>query len=313
MTLTQLRDYCVVVDQGSIRAAAQVLKIGQSTLTRAIQNLESELGSVLLIRSHHGLTLTPAGQIFLTHARALTHGWERAIQDVKNQSAELEGEVAVGVTVEPLAEFVLPVFELFRSRYPKVLVRVASSQTNMLVERVRGGSLDFAICSLPVQASQLDLSIETMYPSSVTVIARRNHPLEKADSIRDLINCEWVVTQPGQIVGGGPNQINSIFATLGIGKPRIAMTTSSLLETLHIVAESDCLAVAPSVLVGLKLFSRSLVRIPIAETFDIRNICLVSRNGSVQTGISQELMQMLTSYSRLYRQSGVGINKVTSP
>jgi hypothetical protein len=50
-----------------------------------------------------------------------------------------------------------------------------------------------------------------------------------------------------------------------------------LLETLHIVCESDYLTIEPRVLVELKLFSNSIVNIPIHEAFDPRDVCLISR------------------------------------
>ena len=68
MTLIQLRAFCSVVEQGSFRAAARALDIAQSTLTQAIQSLESELGVVLLNHSHQGISLTALGENVLIRA-----------------------------------------------------------------------------------------------------------------------------------------------------------------------------------------------------------------------------------------------------
>jgi LysR family transcriptional regulator of abg operon len=301
MTLIQLRVFCAVVEQGSFRAAARVLDIGQSTLTQAIQNLEAELGAVLLNRSHQGISLTPAGETFLTRANAITRDCERATQDLKNMAGQPEGEVALGVTSEPLAEFLLPVLKRYRERFPKVRVHLTSGQTQMLIEKVRDGRLDFAICPLAPQVSDVDLLIKRMYQSEVSVIARKGHPLANVTSIRDLVDCDWVTVRQAQIVGGAVNRLNGLFDAEGLGRPRVAITVESLLETLHIVSESDNLTLEPRVLVDLKLFAGALVRVPIVETFDVRDVCLIRRRASTPSMVSQELATMLVSYARLGR------------
>lgn len=86
MTLIQLRVFCAVVEQGSFRAAARALDIGQSTLTQAIQSLEAELGVTLLNRSHQGISVTSLGETFLIRANAIIRDCERAMQDMQQSS-----------------------------------------------------------------------------------------------------------------------------------------------------------------------------------------------------------------------------------
>src|SRR5476649_2849447 len=102
MTLIQLRAFCSVVEQGSFRAAARALDIAQSTLTQAIQSLEAELGVVLLNRSHQGISLTALGEKFLVRANAIIRDCERAMQEMQQSLGEPEGQIALGVTSEPL-------------------------------------------------------------------------------------------------------------------------------------------------------------------------------------------------------------------
>ena len=106
------------------------------------------------------------------------------------------------------------------------------------------------------------------------------------------------------IVGGAENRLTSLFRAEGLGEPKIVVTAESLLETLHIVCESDYLTIEPRVLVELKLFSSSIVNIPIREAFDPRDVCLISRRSSPLTTVAQELASMLVSYSRMLHGAG---------
>lgn len=304
MTLIQLRVFCAVVDQGSFRAAARALDIGQSTLTQAIQSLEAELGVTLLNRSHQGISLTELGERFLVRANAIIRDCERATQDMKQATGEPEGHIALGVTSEPLAEFLLPVLKRFIARYPKVRVHVSSGYSKMLIEKIRDGRLDFALCPIAPQVGDVDLNIERLYRSEAGVIARKGHPQANATSVRELVDCDWVSIRPAGIVGGAENRLVSLFKTHKLGTPRIVVTAESLLETLHIVCESDFLTIEPRVLVDLKLFSQSLVTIPIREALDPRDLSLISRRSSPLTTVAQELVSMLISYSRLLYGAG---------
>ncbi|MBT2790126.1 LysR family transcriptional regulator [Paraburkholderia strydomiana] len=305
MTLIQLRVFCAVVEQGSFRAAARAFDMAQSTLTQAIQNLELELGVTLLNRSHQGISVTEPGDRFLVKANAIIRDCERAAQDMQQQCDEPEGQIALGVTSEPLAEFIMPVLKRFIARFPKVRVHVSSGYSKMLIEKIHDGRLDFALCPLAPQVNDADLRIERLYRSEAGVIARKGHPLAHATSIRELADCDWVSLQPSGVVGGVENRLISLFRAEALGPPRIVTTAESLLETLHIVSETDCLTIEPRMLADFTLFSPSLITIPIREAFDPRDVCLINRRASPLTSVAQEFVDMLISFSRTPRGDGV--------
>ena len=70
MELRHLRYFVAVAEAGSLKLAAeQRLHTAQPSLSRQIRDLEREVGVPLLSRSVRGVALTPAGRVFLDHAR----------------------------------------------------------------------------------------------------------------------------------------------------------------------------------------------------------------------------------------------------
>src|SRR5271169_3084237 len=70
MELRHLRYFVAVAEEGSLSNAAEKrLHTAQPSLSRQIRDLELEVGVKLLERRPRGITLTPAGRIFLDHAR----------------------------------------------------------------------------------------------------------------------------------------------------------------------------------------------------------------------------------------------------
>lgn len=299
MKLIQLRAFCSVVDMGSFRSAARELNTAQSTLTESIQSLERELGVTLLLRSNQGISLTLAGKLFLTRARSIILDCDRAVQDVRQWDEMSERQIALGVAAEPLAACLMPVFSSFIRRFPNVQLHVAGGKTKMLIEMIRAGRLDFVMCPLGPNVCDTDLHIERLYSSTASIIARKGHPLANARSVADLVDCQWISVRPAGIAGSAETHLGELFKAQGLPPPKIAITAESLLEILHIVAETDYLTIEPSMLPGMKLFSSSLISLSIGEQLETCEVCLISRRVSRFTQVTQELTSMLISYSRL--------------
>ena len=64
MRLQRIEQFIAAVDAGSIRGAARQLNMSQPALTRALQQLEEDLGVQLILRSGRGVSLTEAGTAF---------------------------------------------------------------------------------------------------------------------------------------------------------------------------------------------------------------------------------------------------------
>ena len=71
MTFQQLSYLVEISKCGSINKAAQKLFLSQSGISIAIRELEEELGITLFLRTNRGVTFTPEGREFLSHAVSL--------------------------------------------------------------------------------------------------------------------------------------------------------------------------------------------------------------------------------------------------
>ena len=69
MNLLHMKYAVEIAETNSINKAAEKLYVGQPTLSRAIKELESNLGITIFDRSARGMTLTPDGEVFIRYAR----------------------------------------------------------------------------------------------------------------------------------------------------------------------------------------------------------------------------------------------------
>ncbi|MBR6975575.1 MAG: LysR family transcriptional regulator [Ottowia sp.] len=116
-----LDSFIKVAEAGSIAAAAEQLFISRTALNQQINLLEERLGIQLFQRHSRGVALTPAGEQFLTAARAIIFASGRALQHCR----EMQGASSVRIGMLPnITPYFLPdICRDFAVLHPDIQIR----------------------------------------------------------------------------------------------------------------------------------------------------------------------------------------------
>ncbi|MBM6581189.1 LysR family transcriptional regulator [Microvirga sp. BT689] len=261
MNRNTLRYFIAIVEEGSMRAAAEVLHISQSALSRQIINLEEEIGAPLLERQPRGISLTSAGQLFLRYAREGISQFELVKSEVTALQGLHRGTVRVAAP-ESFMNMVLPdCIRTFRHQYPGVNTVVRIGTTNGVVEDVKDGAVDFGLAYNP--ELDTDMKISYSLPERIVAVMPYSHPLASREqlSISDLVDIPLALPLPQSATG------DLIFRTArrsGV-KLRAALESNSVQIRLNMAVHADLIALLAHISAADAIRSGAVKALPFRE------------------------------------------------
>lgn len=135
MELRHLRCFMAVAEELHFARAAERLHIEQSPLSRAIKELEEDLGAQLFVRTTRSTRLTRAGQLFLEHAPRVFTALEQARDCVKAVANGYHGQLRVALSDGIVPSHFSTFLALCRQEEPEIEIRLSEVS---LAQQVKG-------------------------------------------------------------------------------------------------------------------------------------------------------------------------------
>jgi DNA-binding transcriptional LysR family regulator len=223
MDLRSLRYFVAVAEERHFGRAAARLHMTQPPLSRAIKQLETDVGAPLLHRSPSGVTLTPAGAALYNEARDLLEHAEHARARVA--AAAGTATFTIGTLADSGEEAGTGLADAFRERNPGVQVRVREADLTDPTTGLRAGLVEAALTRMPFDRA--GISTRVLRSDPVGVVLRADDPLARRGSlqVRDLEERSWFQFPEGTdplwraywngAAPGGPVRDGPVVRTVG--------------------------------------------------------------------------------------------------
>ncbi len=201
MEMHQIRYFLAVCDTLNFTRAAEACNVTQPALTRAIQKLEEELGSLLLHRERSRTHLTDFGQLMRPHLEQIVRNAEQAATTAKSFLRLDEAPLRLGVmcTVGPTR--CVGLLAQFPKDQPGIDVTLSEGVPDALKDSLLAGNIDIAIMPKPAQDDER-LRIEPIYRERFVVAFSPGHRFSRMNAVKTIdcagesylvrINCEYL-------------------------------------------------------------------------------------------------------------------------
>ncbi len=243
LSFTHLQHFLAVADQGSVRAAAEALGLSQPAVSKSLRSLETALGAPLIQRTARGSTLTPSGKLLYSRARLIENEIQRASEEIRDLTGASAGHISIGASAIPSLLLLPQAVEQIRGRHRNITIDVMGGMPSVLLPRLIEGSLDFVVGPRP--AARLPAQIQTtpLFELCGSIVVRRGHPLEKANSIEQFKDAEWVLSSAA---AHAESALHAAFKDNDLANAKVAVRVESLLAAYSIVAETQYAGLLPN-------------------------------------------------------------------
>ncbi|HRP23600.1 LysR substrate-binding domain-containing protein [Thauera sp.] len=242
----QLKALVQVADRGSIRAAARAMNLSQSALTKALRELEEDVGAELLQRSYKGVGFTPEGNALLVRARLVLATIEKARAEIRLMRGGAGAHVKAAITPLLTATVLPDVLGEFRRAQPDAEL---TFHEGLLVQAIPGlieGKIDFAIALASARDLPYEIEFEPLAEIEAVPFLRRSHPLAGARDWSGVAEAPWVLN-----LSAGSQSMNLVdwLAARGFPAPSRILHCSSPFLILELARRNDLIGYGPKALI----------------------------------------------------------------
>lgn len=181
MDFRQLETFVAIAKFKSFSKAADYLFLTQPTISNHIQNLENQLGTILINRTNKKVTLTKAGEILYSHALDILNKRELALFNLEQFKGKIEGTLEIATSTTP-EQYILPQFlNSFHRIYPDVKYHLLHFDSLQVVDSIINGEIDFGIVG--AREDNKRLNYINLMADRLVVIAPNTAPYRDMNSI----------------------------------------------------------------------------------------------------------------------------------
>jgi molybdate transport repressor ModE-like protein len=282
VVLEKLRLFLVILEEGSLRRAADRLRISQSAITRQIQALELELGGDVLERTSAGVRPTNGGDVLAKRAKRLLADYDSTMAEVRRLNRGESERLRIGYIASAVQEYLGPALAVLRRDHPRLKVKMLDQTPGEMIIALRQGKIDLALTLHGIDLLSRDFYIRKIATvrSLVALPVSHRFATKRQVSISQLKG-ETFVRGSDDVVPGYNQRIIQLCRKYGGFRPRLATIdkTTSLVESLAVAANEEAISIQPAFISHLDV--PNVVMVPIADAGATWDLFVVWLRGKI--------------------------------
>ncbi len=271
-----LQIFVSVCELGSIGRAADREAMAVSALSKRLSTLEDAVGVQLLYRHTKGVTLTPAGETLLHHARNMLRNLTKIQADLAEYGEGVRGHVRMQANISAIVQYLPEDLGSFAKLHPQVKLELEERLSVDIVRAVQDGATDLGICSGTVLSQTEGLQRRLYREDELVVVLPADHVLagETAIGFRDTLNFDQVGLHDNSSIALMMRQA----AEAEDGHVRLRIQVTGLDAMCQMIVNGLGIGIMPRRAFELSRGGAGLVSIPLNEPWARRRIELAARD-----------------------------------
>lgn len=249
--LRKLKYFVEVATEGNIGRAALKLNISQPPLTRQIQQLEEDLDVSLFERTPKGMTLTPAGQLFLTEARNILGLVDLATERTQRAGAGQLGRLDIAIFGTAILDVIPQVLLRYRDLYPDVNVVLHTMDKKEQIEALRQRRISVGFNRILAPLPDMESEPLLTEPLLLAINTNLGHPPNAPFDFQALQHMDLIL-YPAQTPSSFGGRVLELCRQAGF-EPNVAQAVGDAVTGVALVASGFGVCLVPECATTLKL------------------------------------------------------------
>ena len=287
--LVDLRLFVDIAESDSMTAGAARACLSLSAASTRIKALETALGSQLLFRHKAGVTLTPAGQALLHHARQIVQQLDRLAGDLHEFAQGVRGHVRLYANTTAITEFLPPALGAFLAANRAVTVDLQERLSHEIVRAIAEGVADLGIVAGTVRTEGLQTL--PYHRDRLVLAVPRGHALAAADAIDflDTLDEEHVCLDASSAIHAF---LHGAAAEAG-RHLRLRVQVGSFDAMCRMIGARVGIGVLPESAARRHRQAEELAIVLLANDWALRELKIVARDFEALPGFARKLVEAL--------------------
>lgn len=266
----------------NLHQAALATHMSQPAASKMLKDMEELFGVALFDRLPRGMRPTVYGETLVRHVRMALDNLAQGQSAMAALQAGLSGQVSMGVILTPSMTLVPQAIAATKAEAPRLSIGVEVGTSDVLVDGLKRGRLDFLIARIPAQEEDLNLSYEDLAAETECAVVRVGHPMleRPALTLRDLSSCAWILSPRGSILR---HQFDMLFRRHDLAAPINVIETTAMSVIKALLQKTDCLHLMPVEVARYLMASGELSILPVELHCNMDSYGLIMRADHVLT------------------------------
>lgn len=182
MEMQQVRYFVALARELNFTRAAEACNVSQPALTRAIQQLEHELGGPLFHRERGNTHLSELGRMMLPYLQSVEESCRAARDEAQGYKKLERATLTIGTMCTIGPQLISELLVRFRAQHPDVEVQVIDASAPQMIEMLEKGELEVAIVGVPGELPET-LHQVPVFEERFVIVLPPNHRLLNFDEI----------------------------------------------------------------------------------------------------------------------------------
>ncbi len=294
MELQQLKYFCAVAECQNMTKAANTVLVSQPSLSKAIKNLEDELGVSLFDRAGKYIFLNDIGALFYKRVSKCIKLLDDAVDEVNDVTNNYTGKISVVIKCGhiPFNDF----YTKFTDKYPRISLEIANYS---IFEQRSIEDFDFAITGSMCISPQMDMV--PLIREDLVIVVPENHPLSKRDKvwIKELETERFI----GLWLGSNSERYFSQLCHAAEITPSIHVRSKNLDQAIDLVEQGAGIAFLPYQTLLPLLKNRKVHILHVQDNGSYRILKLVWPKENYMSNVRKAFIAYATEYFKEYQKA----------